>query len=249
MIFLRGLLLGLAIAAPVGPIGILCIRRTLAYGRMIGFVTGLGAATADMAYAAISAFGLTAIAVIFTRWSLAIHLIGAILLIYLGLSTFFMQATDPSNTDNARLIAVYEDGTTPNPADAQDSSGQMSLSRQSMRSNHQSDPGASALPKLGRWGAYGSTVALTLTNPATILSFTVIFAGLGLLDGNRQNNGAAAAIVLGVFCGSAIWWFLLSGGIALFRARLTSHVIHWINRASGAIFIGFAVLSLVSIRP
>jgi threonine/homoserine/homoserine lactone efflux protein len=58
-LILRGFILGLAIAAPVGPIGVLCIRRTLAQGRAIGFVSGLGAATADVVYGCIAAFGLT----------------------------------------------------------------------------------------------------------------------------------------------------------------------------------------------
>ena len=63
-IFLKGLLLGFSIAAPVGPIGVLCIRRTLAEGRLVGFLSGLGAATADMLYGAIAAFGLSALQVI-----------------------------------------------------------------------------------------------------------------------------------------------------------------------------------------
>ncbi|MCB0207269.1 MAG: LysE family translocator, partial [Anaerolineae bacterium] len=57
-IYFRGLVIGLAIAAPVGPIGVLCIRRTLAEGRLAGLVTGLGAATADTVYGAVAAFGL-----------------------------------------------------------------------------------------------------------------------------------------------------------------------------------------------
>ena len=60
-IFLRGLLIGFSIAAPVGPIGVLCIRRTLANGRLAGFLSGMGAASADMFYGAVAAFGLTAI--------------------------------------------------------------------------------------------------------------------------------------------------------------------------------------------
>ncbi|HEY5726397.1 MAG TPA: LysE family translocator, partial [Methylomirabilota bacterium] len=60
-IFLRGLLIGFSIAAPVGPIGLLCIRRTVADGRMVGFVSGLGAATADAFYGAVAGFGLTVV--------------------------------------------------------------------------------------------------------------------------------------------------------------------------------------------
>jgi threonine/homoserine/homoserine lactone efflux protein len=59
--FARGLAIGFAIAAPVGAIGLLCIRRTLADGRLVGFVSGLGAATADAVYGAIAALGLTAV--------------------------------------------------------------------------------------------------------------------------------------------------------------------------------------------
>ncbi len=63
LLFLKGLLIGLAIAAPVGPIGVLCIRRTLAEGRATGFVSGLGAATADAFYGAVAGFGLTLVSV------------------------------------------------------------------------------------------------------------------------------------------------------------------------------------------
>ncbi|MGB8693525.1 MAG: LysE family transporter, partial [Steroidobacteraceae bacterium] len=58
---LKGMAIGLAIAAPVGPIGLLCLRRSLEQGRAAGLATGLGAASADAIYGAIAAFGLTAI--------------------------------------------------------------------------------------------------------------------------------------------------------------------------------------------
>src|SRR4249919_1069933 len=60
-LFLRGLLVGFAIAAPVGPIGLLCIQRTLAYGRLTGLVTGLGAASADALYRLVAGLGVTAV--------------------------------------------------------------------------------------------------------------------------------------------------------------------------------------------
>ena len=60
--YLKGLIVGLSIAAPVGPIGVLCIRRTLADGRAAGFASGLGAATADAIYGTAAAVGLTAVA-------------------------------------------------------------------------------------------------------------------------------------------------------------------------------------------
>ncbi|MEJ5224804.1 MAG: LysE family transporter [Anaerolineales bacterium] len=88
-LFLRGLILGFSIAAPVGPIGVLCIRRTLAHGRLHGFVSGLGAATADMLYGAIAAFGLTAISNLLAAQQGWLRLAGGIFLLYLGARTFF----------------------------------------------------------------------------------------------------------------------------------------------------------------
>src|SRR5512135_4203 len=85
---LKGLLVGIAIAAPVGPIGVLCIRRTLAEGRLIGFVSGLGAATADASFAAIAAFGLTAILEALAAQQTWLHVLGGAFLLYLGTRTF-----------------------------------------------------------------------------------------------------------------------------------------------------------------
>src|SRR5262249_7336872 len=84
---LRGAALGLAIAAPVGPIGVLCIRRTLADGRLNGFVSGLGAATADAAYGAIAAFGLTLVSSLLLGARMWVHLVGALFLCVLGVRT------------------------------------------------------------------------------------------------------------------------------------------------------------------
>lgn len=87
LILLKGLLLGLSIAAPVGPIGVLCIRRTLAYGRWHGMASGMGAATADFLYGCVAAFGLTIISDFLLDYSAWIRLFGGLFLIYLGVST------------------------------------------------------------------------------------------------------------------------------------------------------------------
>jgi threonine/homoserine/homoserine lactone efflux protein len=92
----RGFALGLAIAAPVGPIGVLCIRRTLADGRLIGFVTGLGAASADAFYGAIAAFGVSAIPLLLAQSRLWVHLIGAVFIAWLGVRTILAKPLAPS---------------------------------------------------------------------------------------------------------------------------------------------------------
>ena len=78
-LLVRGLALGFAIAAPVGPIGVLCIRRTLADSRAIGFASGLGAATADALYGAVAAFGLSLVTNALVEQRLWLQVVGGIL--------------------------------------------------------------------------------------------------------------------------------------------------------------------------
>ena len=87
-LFFKGLALGFSIAAPVGPIGILCIRRTLAEGRSAGLATGLGAASADAIYGSIAAFGLTAVSGFLVGQSFWLGLVGGAFLVWLGVRTF-----------------------------------------------------------------------------------------------------------------------------------------------------------------
>src|SRR5438874_12570895 len=87
-IFVRGLILGFSIAAPVGPIGVLCIRRSMAEGRVVGLVSGLGAATADAIYGAVAAFGLTFVSALLVSQQLWLRIIGGAFLCYLGIKTF-----------------------------------------------------------------------------------------------------------------------------------------------------------------
>jgi threonine/homoserine/homoserine lactone efflux protein len=86
--FLRGLIIGFSIAAPVGPIGMLCIRRSLADGLLVGLFTGLGAATADAVYGGIAGFGLTAVSSVLVEYRVWLALLGGLFLCYLGIRTF-----------------------------------------------------------------------------------------------------------------------------------------------------------------
>ena len=197
---LRGLIIGFSIAAPVGPIGVLCIRRTLADGRAVGFAAGLGAATADALYGAVAGFGLTVVSTALVGRQGWLRLIGGAFLCWLGARTFL-----------ARPAAE-----------------------------------AAAVRGAGLLGAYASTLALTLTNPMTILSFAAVFAGLGV-GGAGGDYRVAAVLVLGVFAGSALWWLALSGAVGLLRDRVTPRGLRWVNRASGTIIAGFGALALGSL--
>jgi threonine/homoserine/homoserine lactone efflux protein len=197
---LRGLLIGFSIAAPVGPIGVLCIRRTLADGRVSGLVSGLGAATADAVYGSIAGFGLAFISNFLVSQQVWLRLIGGAFLCYLGSKTILAQPSEQ--------VAV--------------SRGKELLS------------------------AYGSTFLLTLTNPLTILSFVAIFAGLGLAGTGGQYAGAGI-LVLGVFMGSALWWFLITAGVGLFREKFNTRGLQWVNWISGAIILGFGLYAIISV--
>jgi threonine/homoserine/homoserine lactone efflux protein len=94
--FLKGLIIGFSIAAPVGPIGILCIRRTMAAGRLPGFLSGIGAATADAFYGSIAAFGLTIISDFLIQQKMLLGLVGGLFLGYLGITTFFSKPSQSS---------------------------------------------------------------------------------------------------------------------------------------------------------
>jgi threonine/homoserine/homoserine lactone efflux protein len=92
----KGFAIGFSIAAPVGPIGVLCIRRSLVNGRWVGLATGLGAATADATYGAIAGFGLTAISTFLISQRLWLNFFGGIFLCYLGLRTFVSKPAKAS---------------------------------------------------------------------------------------------------------------------------------------------------------
>ena len=106
--FFKGLFVGLAIAAPVGPIGVLCIRRTLAYGRGSGLASGLGAATADALYGCVAGFGMTLISQLLIQQQSWFRFGGGVFLLYLGTRTFLARpAAAASVTSRSDLTGDY----------------------------------------------------------------------------------------------------------------------------------------------
>jgi threonine/homoserine/homoserine lactone efflux protein len=90
-------LIGVSVAAPVGPIGVLIIQRTLARGRWSGFINGLGVATADAAYASLAAFGITLLSSLLISAAPVIRLVGGIFLLYLGIRTLRSRPASSSS--------------------------------------------------------------------------------------------------------------------------------------------------------
>ncbi len=92
--FIKGAIVGFSIAAPVGPIGVLCIRRTLAFGRLSGLFSGLGAAVADVIFGLILVSGLTLVSDYLLQTHFYLHMIGGAFLLYLGFKTFNAKPGD-----------------------------------------------------------------------------------------------------------------------------------------------------------
>jgi threonine/homoserine/homoserine lactone efflux protein len=191
----RGLAVGFTVAAAVGPISLLTIRRTLAHGRLYGLVSGLGVALADASYGGIAAFGLTAVTTILVGARGALGLIGGMFLVWLAIRTIRAEPADVAEADDRPGLA----------------------------------------------GAFLSIYGLTMTNPMTILSFTGIFAGLGLAG---HGGTEAALLTLGVFLGSSLWWVVLTAVVGRLRSRVTPRALDWVNRTSGAVLLVFGLVAI-----
>ena len=197
---LKGAIVGFSMAAPVGPIGILCIRRALQFGRLSGIVSGLGAALADVLFGVIVAFGLTFISDFLLMGQFWFRLIGGIILIALGGRIFFLKPAEKGEAVSRKTLL----------------------------------------------GDFLSTFLLTLSNPMAILSFLAIFAGLGLTE-ELTGRSNTLIVILGIFIGSGIWCLILSGGVTLFRKKLSSFAMLWINRTAGITLSILGLLTLLTI--
>jgi putative LysE/RhtB family amino acid efflux pump len=197
LLLLKGALLGVIITAPLGPIGMLCINRTLERGFLAGFSCGVGTAVGDASYALVAVTGIAVFAEAMSAAALPLAVGGGALLLWLG----------------------YR-GLTHDPVVAVD---------------------------IGSGGLLATTVAtflLTISNPATILSFGALFAGFGLMDETRRFS--SAAIVGGVFSGSLAWWFFLSGAVSLARGRLSDGFTIKVMRGTSYLLILFGFVALGS---
>lgn len=196
-IFAKGLLIGVAVAAPVGPIGLLCIQRTLRDGFRVGLATGLGAATADGVFGAIAAFGLASISDALMDHQTSLRLIGGVVLFVLAWRAWNRAPPEMANAPvHVKVLA-----------------------------------------------GYGTGLAVTLSNPMTIMGFLGIFAGFGL---NELEAGIASAseLVLGVLIGSAAWWLGLCFGTEALKPRFGPQSLAWTNRLASLLLVGFGVFAI-----
>ena len=205
LLIASGIVMGLIAAVPIGPVNLICIRRTFAFGPLNGFVSGLGAALGDGIFAAINGLSLTWIANLIEGYATIIELIGGALLVFFGYRMFMAHPV---------LRIEVESG----------------------------DKEGSTLVR-----AIASTFALTITNPVTLGTFFVMFAGLGGLAGGAGSYGDAGFVVAGVVGGSIGWWLALTSVIGLFHTRITTGAMQRINRVSGALVAIFGLAVLINL--
>jgi len=198
-LLIRGLVAGFIIAAPVGPVNVLCISRTLSKGWRSGLVSGLGAATADALYGCIAGFSITFVIQFLIREEFWIRLFGGIFLVLIGVSYFKRPP---------------------------------SLSTEGEERSGESD--------------YASTLLLNLTNPTTVLSFLAVLAALGMSD--SRTSWLSLLLVVGIFCGSMLWWVVLISVINRVRDRFNDRAVLWMNRIAGVAIGGFGVVTFALSR-
>lgn len=87
-ILLKGILIGIVVSAPLGPVGVLCIQRTLNKGRWYGFITGLGATLSDIIYAMLTGYGMSFIFDFLSANQFYLQLVGSLMLLIFGFYTF-----------------------------------------------------------------------------------------------------------------------------------------------------------------
>ena len=198
--FLAAFVVGIAVAAPVGPVGVLCMQRTLRGGFRLGLASGVGVATADAIYATLAAAGIAAVAVLAREATGPLRVVGGAGLLVLGWRAW------------------------------RDAGG--------------SCEAAAAPDARGLAAAFGSALGLTLANPATILSFAAIIAGLGA---SVARPGDGPLFVAGIAAGSLAWWVALAAIIAAARTRLPARAVVVASRASAVVLTGAGAVALGSV--
>lgn len=211
----RTLVIGVAVAAPVGAMAVLIVQRTLARGWGAGVVTGGGIATADALYAGAAAFGVAAVSQSLVALQTPLRIAGGLGLVWLGWRAF------QSKPSTAGEESAVEQSIAGEPV------ARESVARDSIA---------------GR--LFTSAVALTLTNPMTIMAFAAIFASAGLVA--QPGMSSALVATAGVAVGSFGWWLFLVSVVWTARRALSANFIDTANRASGIVLMGFGILALIA---
>lgn len=199
LLLLKGILIGLMVSAPVGPVAVLCLRRTLQTGAACGYASAAGAVTADMIFGVIACFGVAAVAAVLTEYSTPLRIIGGLLLLGMGISSWRSRSGDGAEMGQAALLK-----------------------------------------------SFGSSFALTITNPMTIFAFTGLLAASDIVS-HDMGLEATLTVIFGILLGVSLWWGGLVGIGIVLRRWLGQRDFRWLHHLSGALLLLFGVATLLSV--
>lgn len=212
---LKGFIIGILVSAPMGPVGILTVQRTLNQGRWEGFATGVGASASDFLYALITGYGMHLVVDIIENPAIAllIKIVGSVLLFAFGVYTFRSR---PRNR-------VMDDG------------------QDHWAEQHSNDAASEGIMRLKPYFMSGFVV--TVSNPLIMLLFLALFGQFTFIIVDNiipQTIGYLFIIV-----GATAWWFALTWLINRVRAKFNLSVLRWLNRIIGIIVMVVSSLIVV----
>jgi threonine/homoserine/homoserine lactone efflux protein len=212
----KGLVVGFLIAAPVGPVAVMCIHRTLAHGRLAGYVCGLGATIADTIFGAIAALGLGFLATELLSHHTWVRFGGGVVLVVLGLRLALARHLPPA-AEKQEAAEERDERLVP----------KQTGSRLDFHI-----------------GNFAAAFAIMITNPITLLSFAAVFAFIDISDIGGDARWIVS-LLAGVFGGAFLWWTTLVLLTGILRDRLNANGILWVNRVSGALIVAFGLALLL----
>lgn len=196
LVFYNGLAVGFLMCAPIGPIGLMCVRRTIMEGRRAGMASVLGASTVDALYCSLAGLSISFLTGLLEGERHLLQAAGGLVLMLVGLRIF--TSTVPVERRLKRTRGTIQ--------------------------------------------SFVSTFLLTLANPMPILVFSAAFTLLGI-RGWRGESLSTAAMVAGVFAGSALWSPILVTIVTLFRPQFDASRTLWFNRVIGSLI---ALIGLIA---
>ncbi len=209
-ILFRSVLIGFIVAAPVGPVAAMLIRRTLHSGARVGFSAGLGAAMADLIFAAIAVLGLASVSDFLFRHERELAFVGGVVLLVVG------------------AISLKRN---------QSKKADPSLSLVDTQEEREDEKRFKKKP----WIMYATksffvALALTLTNPATIVGMGAAISGAGL-SSQMQSLDHHILILAGIFSGALIWWASLTYFVKWSGRRLSKSWIFKVQRMTAVLIL------------
>ena len=204
---LRGGTIGLLSSITVGPVAVICIKRTLSRGRRAGFLSGLGVACADTLLAIFAFFFYSLLKAQIEQYSYIISIIGGIFVIVIGVVIFLQRSKPKLHNDKPKKVSGWKD--------------------------------------------FFSMFGFTLANFVAVIPYILIlFAMLGVSEYDGATDSASifnsCCIIGGFLAGAALWWFLLTLFIGLFRRGFRPHHMQLMNRIAGIIIGLLGVITILS---